>query len=736
MYIYGLDFSSILNFNLISLVTSIGRFTLSASIILYLLSSTFSAFAQVQFKNKPTVKNHSTSKIASPTSYSGKVLKDNSLFFANLKGLLKFDGSNWRLIKTNENEAVLSVLYTDSVIYVAGIKEFGYLKSNENEEFGYFSLNSNISSDIVTDQFFQILSYKGDIYYQTTGHIFRWDGEKLYDIPIEQAYIFKVKNTLYASSYEGLASIRNDSIIYLNKSSKMHDDGAYNIFESSNQNKLTIFTAYDGLFKFNILNNSILPIENEVSNLFKKEGFYYATDYLDSLWVATTSDGSIVIFNEKGKIIKQLDKSVGITGLYLRELVIDNRNKIWVTSDVGISEIYWPEFDTLTFVESKINSIEIEGNIYTSYTYPDSILYDNSDFKISFSAPGFNQDEVQYSYKLDGLNDEWSKWSSNNTKEYTNLNGGNYLFRVKCKTFNGLESKDISIALIINTPWYKTIWAYLGYVLVSLGLVGLITWLRTIQLRISNKRLESLVAKRTDEIQAKSEELAVTNEDLNVKNQELDHFVYRSSHDLIAPLKSLKGLINLAKSDDPQKNQLEYLKHMETSVLKLEDFINNIIDFTTNAKTKAAKVEIKLDDILNDISQELMYFDKAEKVALVRKLEVPVIISDPKRLKIILSNLISNSIKYHNYRQVKPFVEVKSYSEGNQLLIEVKDNGQGIKPEFLNNIFDMFYRASESSEGSGLGLYIVKDTVAKINGELNVESTYGKGSVFTLSLPN
>ena len=132
----------------------------------------------------------------------------------------------------------------------------------------------------------------------------------------------------------------------------------------------------------------------------------------------------------------------------------------------------------------------------------------------------------------------------------------------------------------------------------------------------------------------------------------------------------------------------------------------------------------------------MKYFDQAEKVELKRNLEQPIIVSDPKRLKIILSNLISNSVKYHNYKQEKPFIEVKSYRINGEVFIGVKDNGQGIKPEFLNNIFDMFYRASDSSEGSGLGLYIVKDTVAKINGKLNVESTYGKGSVFTLSLPN
>ena len=117
---------------------------------------------------------------------------------------------------------------------------------------------------------------------------------------------------------------------------------------------------------------------------------------------------------------------------------------------------------------------------------------------------------------------------------------------------------------------------------------------------------------------------------------------------------------------------------------------------------------------------------------LIRTLGEPIVFSDYKRLKIIFSNLISNSVKYHNYNQSNPYIEIKSYKKDDKIFIEIIDNGQGIKAELVEHIFEMFYRASDSSEGSGLGLYIVKDTVDKINGELKVDSTYGKGTTFTL----
>src|SRR5690606_33236521 len=108
---------------------------------------------------------------------------------------------------------------------------------------------------------------------------------------------------------------------------------------------------------------------------------------------------------------------------------------------------------------------------------------------------------------------------------------------------------------------------------------------------------------------------------------------------------------------------------------------------------------------------------------------------DSRRLKIILRNLISNAIKYHNLRKDDPYVEVKVDYNDNQVTIKVIDNGSGIAEHHLGNIFKMFYRANENIKGSGLGLYIVHETVDKLGGEISVSSKIDEGTTFTVSLP-
>lgn len=108
--------------------------------------------------------------------------------------------------------------------------------------------------------------------------------------------------------------------------------------------------------------------------------------------------------------------------------------------------------------------------------------------------------------------------------------------------------------------------------------------------------------------------------------------------------------------------------------------------------------------------------------------------SDYIQMKIVLSNLIANSVKYHNINQENPFIHVAFQRTGKNVRIEVEDNGRGIPKEALPKIFDMFYRAETGVEGTGLGLYIVKEALAKINGKIEVKSEYGAGSTFTITL--
>jgi len=220
-------------------------------------------------------------------------------------------------------------------------------------------------------------------------------------------------------------------------------------------------------------------------------------------------------------------------------------------------------------------------------------------------------------------------------------------------------------------------------------------------------------------------------------NFELDSFVYRASHDLRAPLRSVLGLISLMKFEENEEQRNYYLTLAEKSIDKLDHFIIDLTDFSRNNRTEVNSEKIDFNAIIADCIDNLKYMEKAEEIDIRKNFKINVpFYSDAKRISIIFQNLLSNAIKYQNHKSVKPFVEISvtTYSESAEIFIT--DNGRGIREEYLTKIFNMFFRASQDSYGSGLGLYITKQVVEKLNGKIEVFSQFGKGTTFRLILPN
>jgi signal transduction histidine kinase len=176
---------------------------------------------------------------------------------------------------------------------------------------------------------------------------------------------------------------------------------------------------------------------------------------------------------------------------------------------------------------------------------------------------------------------------------------------------------------------------------------------------------------------------------------------------------------------------------IEKSISKLDGFIRDIIDFSRNARMDVASDEVAFEKLIREVMEDLKYLDESNRILrLVSVTGQGVFYSDAKRLKVITSNLISNAIKYHNPYAENPIIEVKVDYNEKTAVMQVIDNGSGIAEEHLQNIFKMFYRATDNSKGSGLGLYIVKETIERISGEITVKSEVGKGTTFEITLDN
>jgi signal transduction histidine kinase len=230
--------------------------------------------------------------------------------------------------------------------------------------------------------------------------------------------------------------------------------------------------------------------------------------------------------------------------------------------------------------------------------------------------------------------------------------------------------------------------------------------------------------------------LRENNRRLEEANAELEKFIYSASHDLRAPLVSIKGVINLARLEQLDEKAAGYLEMIERSTNKLDQFVQNIIHYYQNLRGDELITEVNISELTDELFEQYRYHEGAELMAFKKDMEgTPMMHTDANRLKVVLANLISNAIRFHEPTRPNPEVIVRCLKKDNRMIIHVEDNGVGIAPDALPHLFDMFYRASDKSLGTGIGLYIAREAVRRMGGTISVASEPGQGSRFTIELP-
>lgn len=229
----------------------------------------------------------------------------------------------------------------------------------------------------------------------------------------------------------------------------------------------------------------------------------------------------------------------------------------------------------------------------------------------------------------------------------------------------------------------------------------------------------------------------IENTDLLMKtNAELDRFVYSTSHDLRAPLTSVMGLINITERSNCPEEVSKYLGMMRDRVHSLDRFIKDITDYARNNRLEIKKEKVQVASLAREVWENLKFAPEAEKINF--EVNVPdslTIESDKNRLQVVIGNLVSNAVRYHDIHKQDQFIRLQHHVSDKVLSLKIQDNGQGIPKEFQSKVFDMFYRANEKSKGSGLGLYIVKEALMKMSGSIQLDSTPGEGTTVTIRLP-
>ncbi|UZR98107.1 sensor histidine kinase [Chondrinema litorale] len=507
-------------------------------------------------------------------------------------------------------------------------------------------------------------------------------------------------------------------------------------------------SSNDGIVEFRNIANNNLVIDylhyNKHENLQGKQ-FFNNSSY--------KSDSGELFFGGNS----------GFNAFYPNEIKPNVHTPIVIINKVDLNNIPLKKYEKL----NKESIAQVDNNLITSIELDHHIKV----FTLEFTGLLYtSSQDKKYKYFLEGFDSDWVDAGYKRTVTYTTLPPGDYTFKVKAANQDGIWNNNATMLYIkILPPWWNTTLAKVSYMLIVFCLAYTFYKVRVSNIKSQNKLLETLVKERTanlremnylikeqnEEIQAQSEELEESykeiskiNENLEVKveartadlkksNQELDNFVYRVSHDIRAPLSSVMGLVKLMEIEvDPIKLK-EYLQMTDTSIRKLDGFVRDILDYSRNSRVAVKVEEIDFAHIIANTLEDLQYMQNAAKLEVIKEYEFEEqFYNDSSRINTIFRNLLSNAIKYQNPKKENPFLLIKVVVKNSMANIEIKDNGIGISEEYLEKVFEMFFRASEISVGSGIGLYIVKEAIDKLGGKISLESEFNKGTTFSLTLPN
>ena len=560
-------------------------------------------------------------------------------------------------------------------------------------------------------------------------------------------------------------------------------DWTHSVFLDS---KGTIWlSSFKGLNRYNPASDNFIAY-NFSSPLYSYKECNYITDIIEgsdgNLWLATMQAG-IISFNPNKGAYAIYSTKQGLSSNSVKALIEDNNKDIWIATYNGITKFNIPTKKATPFtiqdgtppylyyarskykdekgriyfgnskgyllinptLNNKNNSIppivitgmkifgkplddyfaNPDSNIHISFLKEIKLNYSQNEIEINYAALNFtNSQRNQYAYMLEGFDEEWKKVGSQRSSKYTNLDPGDYIFRVKGSNNDGLWNETGAVLHIhISPPFWKTWWFILIEVVALLSILYFIFKIRINRIRLKNETLEKTVLKRTEE--------------LRLSNEQLETFIYKASHDIKGPLRSIIGLTTIGQKDVKDEASLVYFEHILRSTTKLDNLLADLIELTKVKEAKLTKEKIDFRELINEALLKFEHFEGYKKVHFTILVKDTIgFYSDKKLLYSIIQNLIENPIKYRDPKKDNSYLDIEVTVKELYAELKFSDNGIGISKEIQGKIFDMFFKAHERSKDTGLGLHIVKTTVEKLKGTITVESEAGEGAVFVVRIPS
>lgn len=575
------------------------------------------------------------------------------------------------------------------------------------------------------------------------------------------------------------------------------------IYEDSRGN-LWIGTT-NGLNRFNYETNDFTRYfhnENDKNSISDNSINSIAEDNDGNLLIGTTN--GLNIFNHETGTFRSYSTKDGLVNNVIHGAVSDDEGNIWMSTLNGVCKfnpqtlacrnygvadgLQGNEFIRHSYFKSKSGEIYFGGNFgancimpklikpnlyvppivltdfkifnesagigenppdlqqHVSYTKTIQLSYRESVFSFEFAALDFtNPSDNQYAYQLVGFDKNWNYVGNKNSATYTNLNAGEYVFKVIGTNNDGVWNKEgVSVKVIITPPFWLTTWfKVLATVVVAMSFV---IYIRA-RLSIINKQkaeLQRQVLERTRQLAASTEEAELARQDAEQANRAKSVFLATMSHEIRTPMNGVLGMASLLAETPLTSEQREYANIIKNSGEALLDVINDILDFS---KIESGRMELEennfnLGDCIEEVLDMFAVQASQSQLDLIYEIDsnVPVqVIGDSLRLRQVLLNLISNAIKFTPQGEIFLGVSLVEKQDDNLLLkFIVRDTGIGIPKDKFERLFKPFSQVDSSTTrkygGTGLGLAISEKLVALMGGKIEVESKPASGTKFTFTL--
>ncbi|MCV9389118.1 two-component regulator propeller domain-containing protein [Reichenbachiella ulvae] len=460
-------------------------------------------------------------------------------------------------------------------------------------------------------------------------------------------------------------------------------------------------------------------------------------DENNNLWISTNK--GIVRFDPETRKVRNFDLNDGLQAMEFFKHSsfklsdgqmlfggVDGFNVIepgQVSDDFDEPQVYLVDFRLSNRSVKKIDDIQYSGELMIDAQV--ELNYNQNDFNFEFAQINFNQSQKnQYAYRLKNYDKGWQESGSRREAYYTNVPPGNYVFEVKA-TNNGGEwsTKHASLAITIRPPWYATIWAYLLYGLLVMGILYY-----AFQTVLNRERLQT--------------KLVLEHMELS-KMQELDQmkssFFANISHEFRSPLTLILGPLKAMIENGDFNSTREQVAMMLRNAENLLNLINQLLELSKleSGKMRLELVTMNVNEFLKPIIHSFSSManrnNMAFKVVMPSK---PVELSfDRDKLEKIAVNLLSNAFKYTNDFGK---IEVALHDFPDKVILEVKDDGIGIPDEEQDFIFNRYYRVRDNkkkkSKGTGIGLSLTKELVELHHGHIEFTSRENEGTSFEVHL--